>query len=238
MQPTQNDNFEIVAKFESLVTQRYQMQGILVEQDNLNFLRFEVHHDDNGPRLYAARFLDGRPKAVISATDLPGGTPSYLRVTRVGGSWAFSYSYNGTDWTAGGSFNFALNVTKSGVFGANHGTPPGRPAPAHTAIVDYFFNTASPIVPEDGQTPGNFTITVNKVGQGNVTLTPAKATYACGEAVTVTAVPAANWRFAGWSGDLSGTGLSQQLIVSRNHTITATFVRGSYRLFMPMIIDK
>lgn len=237
MQPTQNTDFEIIAKFESVVTQRYQMQGLLVEQDANNFLRFEVYHDGGSTQLFAARFLDGNPKALIYNHPL-SGTPAYLRVTRVGTSWSFSYSNNGTDWVSGGSFGYDLNVTKTGVYGANHGTPPFRPAPAHTAIVDYFFNSAAPIVPEDGQTPGNFTITVNKVGEGNVTLNPTKQTYACNEKVTLTATPAVQWRFVGWSGDLTGSGLSQQLTVTRNHTVTATFARGSYRTFLPMTVDK
>ncbi len=238
MQPTQNDNFEIVAKFQSVVSQRYQMQGLLVEADARNFLRFEVYHDGTNVQLFAARFLNGTPRAVISGIILTSGTPSHLRVTRVGDQWSFSYSYNGTNWTAGGSFTHPLAVAKTGVYAANHGTPPARPAPAHTAIVDYFFNSAAPIVPEDGNSAGNFTITVNKVGQGTVTLNPAKATYGCGEIVTVTATPAANWLFAGWSGDLTGSAPSQQLTMSRSRTVTATFIRGTYQTFLPMTVDK
>ena len=238
MQPTQNGNFEIVAKFQSVVSQRYQMQGLLVEEDSRNFLRFEVYHDGTHTQLFAARFLNGTPRAVISGVILTGGTPSYLRVTRVGDQWSFSYSYNSTDWTSGGSFTHPLTVTKTGVYAANHGTPPGRPTPAHTAIVDYFFNSAAPIVPEDGGSAGNFTITANKVGQGTVTLNPSKPTYGCGEVVTVTAVPAANWRFVGWSGDLTGTVPSQQLTVSRNHVVTATFIQGNFKTFLPIIVDK
>ena len=238
MQPTQNGNFEIVAKFESVVTQRYQMQGLLVEENAGNFLRFEVYHDGTHTQLFAARFVNGIPRALISGVLLMDGTPSHLRVTRVGDQWSFSYSYNGATWTSGGSFIHKLAVTKTGVYAANHGTPPARPAPAHTAIVDYFFNTAAPIVPEDGQNAGNFTIATNKVGQGTVTLTPSKATYGCGEVVTVTAVPAANWLFAGWSGDLTGSAPSQQLTVSRNYAVTATFIQGNFNLFLPMTVDK
>ncbi len=238
MQPTQNGNFEIVAKFESVVTQRYQMQGLLAEQDARNFLRFEVHHDGTHTQLFAARFVNGVPRAVITGVILTDGTPTHLRVTRVGDQWSFSYSYNGTTWTSGGSFIHALAVTKTGVYGANHGTPPSRPAPAHTAIVDYFFNSAAPIVPEDGDNAGNFTITTNKVGQGAVTLNPSKATYGCGEVVTVTAVPAAGWLFTGWSGDLTGSAPSQQLTVSRNYVVTATFIRGNFKTFLPMTVDK
>ena len=236
IQPTQNVDFEIVTKFESVVSKRFQMQGILVEEDAQNFLRFEVHFDGTSNRLYVAGFEDGRPRAIISNIYLPA-TPAYLRVTRVGSSWSFSSSEDGQAWFSAGSFVHSMVVTRSGVFGANHGTVPG--IPAHTAIVDYFFNSAAPIVPEDGNDLSNLKVTVNKVGEGAVNLNPAKPGYACGDKVTLTAVPAGGWVFAGWSGDLTGSGPSQQLTVSRNHTVTATFVKSTgAKLYLPMVIDK
>lgn len=237
MQPTQDVNFEILAKFESTVTKRYQMQGVLVEQDSQNYLRFEVHFDGSSNRLYVARIQNGNPKAIINQVYLTT-TPAYLRITRVGQLWSFSSSDDGQQWLAAGSFNYSLTVNRSGVFGANHGTLPNLPAPAHTAIVDYFFNSAKPIVPEDGNNLDNLKITVNKTGEGNVTLSPNKAGYSCGEKVTITASPASGWRFSGWSGDLTGTAASQQLTVSRNHTVTATFTRGptSYKLYFPVVV--
>ena len=238
MQPTQNVDFEIVTKFESAVTKRFQMQGILVEEDSQNFLRFEVHFDGTSNRLYVARIQDGNPKAIINGVYLPS-TPPYLRVTRVGPLWSFSSSDDGNTWFSAGSFNFPMAVTKSGVFGANHGTLPGQPAPAHTAIVDYFFNSAAPITPEDGNALNNLTVTVNKVGQGTVTVSPAKPTYTCGEKVTLTAVPATGWIFSGWSGDLTGTNPTQQVTVSRNLAITATFTQSTgYKTYMPMVVDR
>lgn len=238
MQPTQNVDFEIVTKFESAVTKRFQMQGILVEENDYNFLRFETHFDGTSNRLYVARFVDGKPKAIINNILLPT-TPAYLRVTRVGPLWSFSSSDDGETWFSAGSFSHPMVVTRSGVFGANHGTMPGQPAPAHTAVVDYFFNSAAPIQPEDGNDLSNLQVTVNKVGQGTVNLSPAKPGYSCGEKVTVTAVPAAGWMFSGWSGDLTGSSLSQQLTVSRNHTITATFVKPTVeKVYLPMVIDK
>src|SRR5690606_867905 len=142
---------------------------------------------------YVAKFTNDSPTAVINNIIL-NSAPIHMRVTRVDSLWSVSYSYDGTTWIAGGSFAHPMTVTKSGVFGANHGL---SNIPAHTAIVDYFFNSASPIVPEDGAT-GGFTVAVNKVGQGNVTLNPAKPSYACGEKVTLTAVPTNGWTFNGW----------------------------------------
>jgi len=236
MQPTQNIDFEIVTKFESSVNQRYQMQGMLVEQDAANFLRFEVHHDGTNVRVYAAKFVEGNPTAVITTVTL-SSTPGYLRVTRVGSQWSYSFSNDGETWTAAGSFDHNLTVTKTGVFAGNHGGAGNEPA--HTAIVDYFFNSASPIVPEDGNVLDGFSVTVNKVGQGTVTLNPSKPSYTCGEKVTLTATPVNGWSFLGWSGDLSGTSPTVELTIARNHTVTATFVEGTgYHIYLPVGIDR
>ncbi len=63
-----------------------------------------------------------------------------------------SYGDDGTNWTVAGSFVEELTVTQVGVFASNYGS--GGAAPAHTALVDYFFETSSPIVPEDGSVSG------------------------------------------------------------------------------------
>lgn len=238
MQPTQNGPFEIIVKFDSLLTSRYQMQGILVQKDDQNFLRFETHHDGTGVRIFAAEFTNGVPKTKILDFAV-AATPPYLRVTRVDGLWSFSYSSNGTTWKSAGSFEHDLTVTSTGVFAANHART-GELAPAFTALVDYYFNSLSPIVPEDPVNVGQFTINVNTVGNGTVTRDPSKATYGCGEPVTLTAQPANGWRFSGWSGDLTGSVPIQQLNMTRNYQVTATFVeqggQDGFSLYMPVAI--
>jgi hypothetical protein len=76
----------------------------------------------------------------------PLGAASYLRLARADTQWSFAYSANGTDWTPAGGFEFDVDIARVGVYAANH---PEGSSPAHTAVVDYFFNTASPINPED-----------------------------------------------------------------------------------------
>ena len=68
-----------------------------------------------------------------------------------------------------------------------------------------------------------FTLTVNKVGPGNVAITPAKAKYACGEMVTLQANPITGNYFAGWSGDLPGAQNPITFPIEKNTTVTATF---------------
>ena len=41
MQTIANADFTVAVKFDSIPTQQYQFEGILVEQDNANYLRFQ-----------------------------------------------------------------------------------------------------------------------------------------------------------------------------------------------------
>ncbi len=233
MQPTSNNDFEIVVKYNSSVTKRFQMQGILIEQDSNDFLRFEAHHDGAHVNIYAAKFVSGDPTPLIHV-QLDGITPPYLRVTRTGDQWSFSHSMDGQTWLSAGSFTHKMTVASSGVFSANHAA--GGPSPEHIAIVDYFFNTAAPIDPEDNDTNA-IKLTVN--GQGTVTRNPNKTDYACGETVTLTATPAQGWVFKNWSGALSGSEPSKTLQVNGTINVTAVFApAGGYneKNYFPVVI--
>ena len=146
MQGVNDVDFELEVKFETPVTQQYQIQGILIEQDASNFIRFDLFNEAGQTNIFAATLIGGsgnqRIKTVVSS-----GVPFYLRVTRSGNQWTLSHSLNGSSWTNAGSFSQALTVNSAGVFAGNSG---GGGAPAHSAVVDYMFSTASPISPEDG----------------------------------------------------------------------------------------
>lgn len=150
MQSVNNPQFfEADVKFESAVTQQYQMQGMMAEQNEQNFIRFEYQHNGGAsPRVYVAAIRNGAVSDQHSVNVSPLGAASYLRMTRADSNWTFAYSANGTNWTPFYGLEFDAPVNAVGVFSANH-NPGGNPAPAHTAVVDYFFNSAAPIVPED-----------------------------------------------------------------------------------------
>ncbi len=80
-------------------------------------------------------------------------------------------------------------------------------------------------VMSDPEEADEFTLTVNTIGSGSVTVSPNRATYAEGETATLTAVPNAGWRFSGWSGDVAGSSNPQAVEITRNTTAVATFVR-------------
>lgn len=58
--------------------------------------------------------------------------------------------------------------------------------------------------PSYAKTEGEFSISTSVVGEGAVTLSPEKDTYAFGEIVSFTPVPAEGYEFSKWGGDLIG----------------------------------
>ncbi len=80
------------------------------------------------------------------------------------------------------------------------------------------------------------TLTVNAVGQGTVTVSPDLPAYMSGQVVTLTAVPASGWTFAGWSGAITSTDNPLVLTLTENKTITATFIQELRRLFLPLML--
>ena len=68
------------------------------------------------------------------------------------------------------------------------------------------------------------TVSLNPPVGGSVLKDPDLATYELGTSVELTAVPAAGWAFAGWSGDLSGTSNPAVLTIDADPQVTATFV--------------
>ncbi|MCL7414070.1 MAG: DUF1349 domain-containing protein, partial [ANME-2 cluster archaeon] len=156
MQGADNTDFKVEIKFESPMISQFQSQGVIVQQDDSNYLRFDIFTNETNIRVFAASFTDGtfnKERDVI----ISPATPSYLRVKRQGDRWTLSYSLDGTNWIAVPNFDHALTVTSVGPFVMNHGNPESS-SPAFTGFIDYFFNSASPIVPED---PGLPTINDN-----------------------------------------------------------------------------
>lgn len=161
LQTVNNTNFEAEVKFESAVTRRYQLQGLLALADANNLLRFNFQSDLDGTHLLIVSFTSGVP-TILADELIDGGAPISMRVRRVGNSWTASYSYDNITWETKPSLTFteSLVLSQFGPFIGNAG-----PSPAFTGVIDYLFNTASPISPED---PVINTIPVNVVGNGRV----------------------------------------------------------------------
>ena len=132
-QAANDTDFEIEVKFDSVLSDKYQLQGFAVEQDNTNLLRFDFYSDGSVTRIFSASFVDGIPTRRIKSV-ITDGVPLYLRVTRVADQWTMSYSYDGANWIVGGVYTHNLAVTSVAIFGGNAGPT----LPEHTVLIDYF----------------------------------------------------------------------------------------------------
>jgi uncharacterized repeat protein (TIGR02543 family) len=229
MQLAGNTNFTIEVKFDSGVSQAYQTQGVLIEEDGDDLLRLEFFGGGSNTKIFAAKIENGAASNIGgwgSNISTGGVAPLYMRVKREGDEWTQSYSFDAVSWSTYVTFAHAMTVTAAGVYAGNSADTPGN-EPAHTAIVDYFFDADAPIVPEDGDVN---TVTVHEVGGGTVTRDPARTAYTCSEVVTLTATADSHWTFAGWSGDLLGSNNPETLTITGDHVVTATFSQIDYTL--------
>jgi|GEM_PF-579776 len=71
-----------------------------------------------------------------------------------------------------------------------------------------------------------YTLSVTSAN-GTVTKNPSLATYNHGDTVALTAAPAEGYRFAGWSGDLTGSSNPATLTMTSNKSVTAHFTAVS-----------
>jgi hypothetical protein len=136
MQPMPNTDVTVEAKFDSVFTAGYQMQGILVQQDPSHYLRFEVYYDGAQRHLFVAGFLGNNPTIYLDRVipKFPGSF--WIRVIRSGQTWTQQWSTDGATFSNAISFSYALATSQVGVHAGNE-VSLDRP-PAFTAKVDYF----------------------------------------------------------------------------------------------------
>lgn len=234
MQPAGSGDFQIQARFNSLVSQPFQLQGLLIEEDAANYIRFDSYYArDDLMHIYVQTYNNTIPS---KKADIPisATAPVYMRVTRVGDEWTMTYSTNGTTWLEAATFSYGLNVTSAGVFAGNVQPRRNEMAPEHTAVIDYFYNSADGSLPVDSPL-----LEVNTVGQGTVQRNPVQDAYTCGQKVTLTAVPGNGASFTGWTGDIESTNNPLTVTLSEPTTINAVFSGGSnrFQLYLPLSIN-
>jgi len=227
MQTTGNGDFSVEAKFESQLTAIGQMQGILIEEDADTYIRVAFERTASGYIMFS-RFVSNGVNVKSATTTFAEGTtlPTILRVRRTGDSFG-RFFYQDGQWkaTSQGAYTMAITPIRVGVFTGAAGT--GSSAPGHTAVVDYFFNSDLPIIPEDGN-PINVNVAI--VGTGTVTKDPNKTAYACGESVALEATTVPGWSFAGWSGDINEISPTTTVTVDGPKNVVATFTQDQYLL--------
>jgi hypothetical protein len=146
MQSAPDRDFEVEVKFDSPVTQRFQIQGLVVEESPGRFVRFDVHHDGTRVRVFVATLVDGVASARHNVATTLSGSPLYLRLARQGNLWTPKYSTDGATWQTLAAFSHVMIVSAIGIFAGNSASAGGA-VPAHTTLVDRFINTAAPSIP-------------------------------------------------------------------------------------------
>lgn len=71
-----------------------------------------------------------------------------------------------------------------------------------------------------------FELSVSKIGQGSLQLSPSNPYYPDGAQVTLEAVPNPGWVFNSWSGDIDSTANPLDITMDSDKSIVATFISG------------
>lgn len=144
MQRTADEDFSLTARFLSAPTERFQMQGFLVDGDAGDWLRIDTYSDGTSLRIFAAATA-GDQSTILLSGKIASGVAPYLSVARTGDTWSVSHSVDGVTWISAGSFTHAMTVTEAGLFAGNTGAAQG-----FTAEVDWFAVDSDPLTTEDG----------------------------------------------------------------------------------------
>ena len=236
MQASNDTDFTVEVKFDSDLPAGADtgiaMQGILIQEDEDTFLRFEFHKRlQTVINVYTAAINNGSVTQKTYPTDVVP-SPMYMRITRTGDKWVQSYKMGeGGTWIDNPPITFAMKVKQVGVYAGN--TKLKNKLPTHTAVIDYFINSGAQIELGDRY----YDVNVELEGSGSVTRSPNRGYY-CGQQVTLTATPASGWIFQGWTGDTTGSNPQRTLTVTDDINVTAQFVASSegYRLVVPLIL--
>ncbi|MEM7131331.1 MAG: hypothetical protein AAF702_33770 [Chloroflexota bacterium] len=246
IQPMADGDFMAEVKFQTVPTQRFQMQGLIVEQDDKNFLRFDVFHSGTELRLFAAIFDNTEAQPTVRfneeiSSDLKEDSDIVIRVQHFDDRWRLFYSFDGSNWIGPKvTFEHPLVVKQIGVFAGNTASNDDIP-PAYEAKIDYFYNSIVPLTPEDFI---QNQITVNTIGNGSGTVNVSSAQqnsteYTCGEIVTLTAQPSSNARFVRWSGSgIDTTDNPARISITGGlQTVTAEFETAMQAIFLPFVVE-
>ncbi|RKZ56853.1 MAG: hypothetical protein DRQ44_16355, partial [Gammaproteobacteria bacterium] len=232
IQETTDTDFTLDVKFDSVLpVSNYAMQGIIVRQDDSEWLRLEFY-STNTDEISILAGLPDIPMTLPVNEVIPGlpagASPMYMRVQRAGDTWTQSHSTDGTSWTPMASFDYALTVTGVGLYGGN-----AVANPQHTVLVDYFSNSLAPIVEPDDTGLNDNILTTTVTGDGvpgvggTIVRAPDLAAYGCGDLVQLTPNPELGFIFDSWSGDVTGSANPLTVTMNGPMSVVANFITST-----------
>ncbi|MEM7330566.1 MAG: hypothetical protein AAF490_00650 [Chloroflexota bacterium] len=220
LQPANNaPNFVIETKFLTIPDDKFQIQGMLLQEDANDYMRYDMFFNQGVLKLYVSTFTDGT-ETVHKTQTVPNST-RYILINRISSvEWDIFYSADGNNWTRLVNFNHNMVVNNVGLYAGN--APSGGQTPAYTAVFDYILDWGAPFT--DGEDSETLTLPVNVEGNGAV-----QKSVECGKPVTLTAVPELGWSFDSWSGAANST--DNPVVVTdwgEGESVTANFTRDEY----------
>jgi hypothetical protein len=81
-----------------------------------------------------------------------------------------------------------------------------------------------------------YTLAVETIGQGKVTVSPDQSKYLHRDILTLSAKPDRGWGLTGWSGDLAGNNNPAQLMMTGDFKVIATFGKVNSKIYLPLIL--
>lgn len=229
VQQVDDQDFEVMAQFNTGVSERIQLQGLLFKEDESRALRVNFQREGSTTYFFVGVLRGTQTPQARAKVAVAGEAPLGLRVQRVGDNWTFWYRTGDGEWETEDALTFThrLVVNQVGPFVGNASVS-GKPAPAHTAVVDYFVNLAKPLPADD---PRANILPTEVVGQGEVT-----RNVDCGNPVELTAAPAAGWRFIRWDEHTPqgvrslGDANPLTILFRKGVTVTAVFAEVLYEV--------
>ncbi len=195
---------------------------------------FAIKNNSIDQAKYHTRESEDQPELIVQTGD-GGGTQQYTLATSVQGNGAIALSPAGTTFDSGTAVQFTANPASGWEFSHWTGDLQDTGNPGNLTMTSNKSVTA--VFTEVGAQ--QFTLQVTAQGSGSVNLDPTGGVYDESTPIELTAIPDNGWQFSGWGGDLSGSQALQNITMTRNMQITATFTEqptggGSGVTFTPI----
>ncbi|MCB0046993.1 MAG: VCBS repeat-containing protein [Caldilineaceae bacterium] len=239
--PMADEDFALEMKFDSGVSQVYQLQGLLVLEDDENFVRINVQKNPDGLRLLGVSFTNGNPDIEFNNT-VPGIAKSfYLRLKRTGDVWQAYYSIDGEQWVGDDAYRFThtLQVRSVGPFAGNVALADKTPPPL-TMVLDYVMDSSLPLTHEDiwVLTPSALSAAASPPVASDLLIVPV-GDEQCSEILRLTVQPASGWNLERWTGTPDAAQQNPiEARFTRFNEIVAHLIRSEqYQLVTAVIAD-